>query len=52
MADMQTSGQVTGIMGIRENLEGRHVLLVEDIVDTGITATHLIKKSTIIILHH
>jgi len=41
---LATSGQVTGIMGIKENLEGRHVLLVEDIVDTGITATHLVKE--------
>lgn len=41
---LQTSGQVTDIMGVKENLEGRHVLLVEDIVDTGITATHLISE--------
>jgi hypoxanthine phosphoribosyltransferase len=41
---LQTSGQVTGILGIKENLEGRHVLLVEDIVDTGITASHLVAE--------
>lgn len=41
---LSSSGQVTGVMGIKENLEGRHVLLVEDIVDTGITAKHLIEE--------
>lgn len=41
---MNSSGEVTGIIGLKENPAGRHVLLVEDIVDSGITATHLLRE--------
>ncbi len=33
----QTSGQVKELIGFSENVAGRHVLLVEDIVETGIS---------------
>ena len=41
---MESTGQVKEIMGITENLEGRNVLIVEDIIDSGVTATQLRKE--------
>ena len=38
---LSSSGSVTGLIGLKENLENRHVLVVEDIVDTGETARYL-----------
>lgn len=32
-----TTGKIREIIGINESLEGRHVIIVEDIVDTGYT---------------
>lgn len=37
-----TSGAVRLVMDVRGNIEGRHVLIVEDIVDTGHTLSYLI----------
>lgn len=42
--NMTTSGTVKEVFGLSENIEGRHVIIVEDIVDTGITANHLINQ--------
>ena len=36
------SGAVRLVMDVRGNIEGRHVLIIEDIVDTGHTLTYLI----------
>lgn len=38
-----SSGQVKQLMGLSENIEGRPVIVVEDIVDTGHTITNLLK---------
>ena len=38
----QTSGKVRMVQGIRSIVKGRHLLVVEDIVDTGITITFLL----------
>ncbi len=37
----QTTGDVKQLVGINENLEGRHVVIIEDIVDTGNTVEKL-----------
>jgi hypoxanthine phosphoribosyltransferase len=38
----QTSGSVRVVQGLRSIVQGRHVLVVEDIVDTGITVAFLL----------
>ncbi|MCA9969450.1 MAG: hypoxanthine phosphoribosyltransferase [Anaerolineales bacterium] len=38
-----TSGEVRLVMDLRQPIEGRHVILVEDIVDTGQTLAYLTK---------
>lgn len=37
----KSSGQVRWVKDITHSIEGRHVLLVEDIVDTGLTMSYL-----------
>jgi hypoxanthine phosphoribosyltransferase len=37
-----STGAVRLVMDMRESIEGRHVLVVEDIVDTGHTLNHLV----------
>ena len=39
-----SSGQVTELKEIDAEIEGRHVILVEDIVDTGLSINFLIEK--------
>lgn len=39
----QSSGQVKQLFGLDTSLEGKDVILLEDIVDTGFTVQHLIK---------
>ncbi len=41
---MSSTGEVKEIMGLTEDIEGRDVLIVEDIIDSGITATQLRKE--------
>jgi len=38
-----SSGQVKELIGLPNNLEGRDIVIVEDIVDTGLTLTHILK---------
>ena len=45
-ATTQTTGNVRMIMDTRENLEGRHVMIVEDILDSGYTLDYLCRNFT------
>lgn len=38
-----TTGQVRSIIGLDADLNGKHVIIVEDIVDTGISMEYLLK---------
>jgi hypoxanthine phosphoribosyltransferase len=40
--ETQSSGVVRILKDLNESIEGRHVLLVEDIIDTGLTARYLL----------
>jgi hypoxanthine phosphoribosyltransferase len=42
-SDSTTGGAVRLIMDVRAPLEGEHVLVVEDIVDTGLTLDYLLR---------
>jgi len=39
-----TSGQVTDLKDIDADIEGRHILLIEDIVDTGLSMKYMVDK--------
>ena len=38
----QSTGTVSQLIGLNERIEGRHVVVVEDIVDTGHTMEHIL----------
>ncbi len=38
----KSSGTVSDLIGLNERLEGRHVVVLEDIVDTGNTVRHIV----------
>lgn len=40
----QSSGVVRIIKDLEENVEGKHVLVVEDIIDTGLTLTYVLQS--------
>jgi len=40
-AKTETTGKVKVRAGLREDIKGRHVLLIEDIVDTGLTLKYI-----------
>lgn len=40
---MQSSGQVSDLIGLGIGLEGRDVIVIEDIVDTGRSMAHILK---------
>lgn len=37
-----SSGRIKEIMGLSEDIEGRDVVIIEDIVDTGLTASYMV----------
>lgn len=39
-----TTGKVKELIGLKNNIEGRHVIVVEDIVDTGESMEHLMRS--------
>ena len=39
-----TSGEVKRLIGVEEEIAGRHVIIVEDIIDTGITVENIISE--------
>lgn len=39
----QSSGEVHELIGLNQNIQGRHVVVLEDIVDTGLTVQRVIK---------
>jgi hypoxanthine phosphoribosyltransferase len=42
----ESSGQIKEIRHLAENIAGRHVVIVEDIIDTGRTMTYLMARLT------
>jgi len=40
---LKTTGKVREVLGLRENVFGRDILILEDIVDTGTTLEHLLE---------
>lgn len=41
---MKSSESVKSIIGIQENLENKHVIIIEDIVDTGVSMKHMLDQ--------
>ncbi len=40
----ESTGSIKEFIGLPENLTGRHVVIVEDIVDTGLTLQHILEQ--------
>ena len=40
--DMKSSGDIKMVHGLTSNIQGRHIIIVEDVVDTGLTTSFLI----------
>lgn len=40
----KTTGEVKQLIGLNENIEGRTVVILEDIVDTGITIENILEQ--------
>jgi len=42
--DMESSGEIAYILDIQTDVSGKHVLVIEDIIDTGLTLSSFIDK--------
>lgn len=42
--DDSSQGIIKELIGLKEDLNGKHVILIEDIVDTGFTLGHIMKQ--------
>lgn len=42
--DTESTGEVKELLGLTEDLKGRDIILVEDIVDTGLTLSYILKE--------
>ncbi len=40
---MESSGNIQKMIGLKENIEGRHIVVIEDIVDSGNTMAFFVK---------
>ena len=43
---VSSTGEVRTMLDLRESIKGRHIVIVEDIVDTGLTLDYLMKSLT------
>lgn len=39
-----STGKVTEVLGVNEDMSGRHIVIIEDIVDTGLTMKRMIES--------
>jgi hypoxanthine phosphoribosyltransferase len=39
----QTTGQIREVIGLNTDITGRHIVIVEDIIDSGLTMAHMIE---------
>jgi hypoxanthine phosphoribosyltransferase len=42
--DMSSTGSVTELIGLNENIFNRHIVIIEDIIDTGSTMTSVLEE--------
>ena len=42
--DSASQGVIRELIGLKEDLNGKHVVLIEDIIDTGFTLDHIMKQ--------